>query len=319
MGRLYRTRMGAYGADRPSRAGGNARPLSSLTVKTALVLGAGGPAGWVYHAGVVAALAETREFDPNRAALLLGTSAGASIGASLAAGTRIDAILEAVERGPTEDQRAEYMRMMAERKRTYRPLAPSLARSVLPGGTGVGVAVTGLLPSGWFPTYALGQFIGVDSHEEWPENLWITAVNAETGQTEVFGRDRRDLTVAEAVEASSAVPAMFQPKIIDGHRFVDGATASPTHADLAAGIDPDTVIISSPMSRPTRRPMSVLARRRLAAERESLEEAGIRVLVVQPGEEDVETFRGFPRVGPERSGQIIETGRRTAREAIEAG
>ena len=284
-------------------------------MKVALVLGAGGPAGWVFHAGVAMALGEETEIDPYAADLLLGTSAGASVGASLAAGVDMTEIVDAARRGPTEEQRAEFTRQMTERKRTYRPLAPALARSMLPGGTGVGVAVTGLLPPGWFPTYALGRFIGVDTHTSWPENLWITAVNAETGSTEVFGRDRTDLTVAEAVEASSAVPAMFQPKMIDGHRYVDGATASPTHADLAAEVDPDLVVISSPMSRPSRRPMAVLARRRLAAERGALEGRGIEVMVIEPDEHHAETFKGFPRVGPERAPDIVDIGRRAALRA----
>lgn len=284
--------------------------------KMALVLGAGGPAGWVFHAGVAMALVEEADIDPYGAALLLGTSAGASVAASLAAGTPPEEMVEAIRQGPSEEQRAEFTRLMSERKRSFRPLAPALARNVLPGGTGVGVAVSGLLPSGWFPTFALGRFIGVDQHDGWPEHLWITAVNAETGNTEVFGRDRTDLTVAEAVEASSAVPAMFQPKIIDGHRFVDGASASPTHADLAIEVAPDLVVISSPMSRPSRRPMSVLARRRLAAEREELEAAGIEVLVIEPDEHHAETFKGFPRVGPERAADIVEIGKSATRRAL---
>lgn len=285
-------------------------------MKVALVLGAGGPAGWVFHAGVAMALTEETDIDPYASDLLLGTSAGASVGASLAAGVDVAEIVDAARRGPTEEQRAEFTRLMAERKRTYRPLAPALARSVLPGGTGVGVAVTGLLPPGWFPTYALGRFVGVDIHTTWPENLWITAVNAETGSIEVFGRDRTDLSVAEAVEASSAIPAMFQPKMIDGHRYVDGATASPTHADLAAEVEPDLVVVSSPMSRPSRRPMAVLARRRLAAERGALEAQGIEVIVIEPDEHHVETFKGFPRVGPERAPDIVEIGRKATRRAV---
>ena len=285
-------------------------------MNTAFVLGAGGAAGWVYHAGVAMTLRDELGFDPGSSPLLLGTSAGAAVAASLAGGTSPEAMVEAVMEGPTQEQRAEYMQIMAERQRSFRPMSPSLARNALPGGNGVGVAVSGLLPSGWFPTFALGRFIGVDDHSDWPANRGIPAVNAETGDTEVFGRDRRDLSVAAAVEASSAVPAMFEPKHIGGHRFVDGGTASPTHAHLAAGVDPDLIVVSSPMTRPSKRPMSVLARRRLARERDELSTNGHRVLVVQPDEHHRETFKGFPRRQPERATRIVEIARRATLEAL---
>jgi NTE family protein len=42
-----------------------------------LVLGAGGPVGSAFHAGVLRALAESCGWDPRRAELIIGTSAGA--------------------------------------------------------------------------------------------------------------------------------------------------------------------------------------------------------------------------------------------------
>lgn len=39
------------------------------------------------------------------------------------------------------------------------------------------------------------------------------------------------MTVRDAIEASCAVPFMFQPKAIGDERYIDGAVASGTHAD----------------------------------------------------------------------------------------
>jgi NTE family protein len=80
----------------------------------------------------------------------------------------------------------------------------------------------------------------------------MCAVDLVTGRRVVFGRDT-DLPrvrVSEAVEASSAIPAVFRPVELAGRRYVDGAMHSPTNADVLAGegIELDVVVVSSPMS-----------------------------------------------------------------------
>ena len=54
--------------------------------------------------------------------------------------------------------------------------------------------------------------------------------------------------VGEAVRASCAIPAYFEPAVIDGERYVDGGVHSTTNADLVAGERPDLVLVSAPMS-----------------------------------------------------------------------
>src|SRR3954471_12436637 len=51
-----------------------------------LVLGAGGATGHAFHIGVLAALEEATGWDPRTADVIVGTSAGAIIGALLRAG-----------------------------------------------------------------------------------------------------------------------------------------------------------------------------------------------------------------------------------------
>ena len=66
-----------------------------------------------------------------------------------------------------------------------------------------------------------------------------------------FGTDHApDVTLFDAVAASSAVPIVFDPHTIDGRSYVDGGIASGTHADLVlANSDPlDLVIIIAPMA-----------------------------------------------------------------------
>src|SRR5207342_3836371 len=51
-----------------------------------LVLGAGGVVGHAYHAGTLATIAQVTGWDPRRAAVIVGTSAGSGVGATLRAG-----------------------------------------------------------------------------------------------------------------------------------------------------------------------------------------------------------------------------------------
>ncbi len=289
-------------------------------MRIALVLGAGGAAGWVFHSGVAYALAEQAGWDARKADLFVGTSAGSAIAAGLRAGTSPLDLIAAVTRGPSEQEREEYAEMLAQRQRSFKPLQPGLLRHALPGGNGngVGVALAGILPPGWYPTSPMGRFPGLDGFGPWPERLWIPAVRVGDGEVVVFGRDRTDVTVRAAVEASSAVPGIFEPKEIDGEEYVDGGLASPTHADLAEEIDPDVVIVSSPMTRPSGRPMARLAKRRLDPERDLLVEQGIHTLVIEPVAEEVGIFKGFPRRNPGAAPDILKAAAAATRRALDA-
>ncbi len=283
--------------------------------RIAFVLGAGGVAGWLWHAGVIDALADQAGWDAHAADLVIGTSAGAAVAAGLRYGATADEFVGAIVPGPTAAERAEFRKALEGRTRTWRPPAPGLLRHVLPGGSGWLVAAAGVIPSGIYPTYGLGRFPGVNGHESWPDGLWIPATDATSGGVVVFGRDRHDVDVHDAVEASSAVPGLFEPKPIDGRHYLDGGLTSPTHADLAAGAD--LVIVSSPMTRPSRRPLAAFARRRLFQELRALHEAGVPALVIQP-EDGEEAFRGFPRRNPAGAPVILDSAAAAVRHALAA-
>ncbi len=265
---------------------------------------------------VMDTLAGEAGWDPHSASLLLGTSAGAAVAAGVRGGATAGEIIARVTRGPTQEERERYQEQMANRQRSFRPVAPSLVRHVWRGRRGIAVAFGGLLPTGWFPTEPLGEFPGLNGDRTWPKGLWIPAVRLSDGELVVFGRDRTDLTVREAVEASSAVPALFRPKRIGDERFVDGGLPSPTHADIAADCDPDLVIVSSPMTRPGRRPLRILARRHLANERSVLARRGIPAIVIEPPEGSADVFKGYPRRNPAAAPRILELAAAATRGAL---
>lgn len=288
-------------------------------MRTALVLGAGGATAWVFHTAVLRTLREDHGFDYSDAELVVGTSAGASLAATLRAGTDLDEFYRLATRPPSDDQRSAMLAELKSAHKTLVPLSWSTARHLLPGGEGPALALAGLLPPGLFPTTWLAELPGMKSFEHWPEGLWIPAVRIPDTTQVVFGRDRCDVPVHLAVEASSAVPGMFRPVRIGEDLFVDGGVRSSTHADLLTGSGVDRVIISAPMSRSTGGPFSRNARRRLADEVASLRSAGLSTVVVEPADALADIARGYPRRRPEAASDIADHAVTATRLAFASG
>lgn len=249
-----------------------------------VVLGAGGSLGWAYHLGVVEGLRQGLRLELAHASRVVGTSAGAAIAASVLAGASSTEVLEAIGQPLTSDEEDEMRDARGQfRKhpvRTLRPQAPAMVRK---GGV---TGLAGLIPAGVFPTMTLRRF-PIGGLVTWPAGLWVPAVRVGDGKVIVFGRDRTDVAVGDALEATSAVPGKFRPKEIDGVRFMDGAVASATHAHLLAGDGFDTVIVSSPMTRPPapgkrNGPVRRRAQRQLDREVAALRSTGTTVLVLTP-------------------------------------
>ena len=90
---------------------------------------------------------------------------------------------------------------------------------------------------------------------DWPagRDVRVVAADAESGAVRVFTAED-GVPLIDAVAASCAVPGVWPPVSIDGHRYVDGGIRSVTNADLAAGCDivlvlapfPETPAIADP-------------------------------------------------------------------------
>ena len=285
-------------------------------MKTALVLGAGGATAWVFHTAVLQTLRMERGFAPADADLIVGTSAGASLAATLRAGVDLEDFYRMATRPPSDEQRRAMLAELKAARKSLIPLAVSMARHLLPGGDGATLALAGLLPPGLFPTSWLAELPGMETLTEWPDGLWVPAVRIPSGDVVVFGRDRRDVPVHVAVEASSAVPGMFRPRPIGDELVVDGGVRSSTHADLLLDAGMDRVIISAPMSRPSGRLFARNARRSLAAEVAALRNAAVDTVVVEPSGEMSEIARGYPRRRPEAASDIAQHAAEMARLAF---
>lgn len=291
-----------------------------------IVLSAGGPVAWMFHLGVLAGIESSgyRLTDAH----FIGTSAGSAVAASVKSGAALDDVRQAILAPPGDGDRREIINTLRETRRQLsdrkiidrvRPLSPRFLRAALPGGRGVAMALAGALPSGFFPTDPLNTLPELVGTDTWPDGLWIPAVDAADGNVMVFGRDASEASVSSAVEASSAVPGMFQPKQLDGREFIDGAVSSSTHAALAAEVAPDLVVVSSVQTRAGRRPVRIGARRRLAEEIAALEARDIEVVVVEPDQDAIANEKVLLRTGfPTFPGAdaIIAAGQRLAQSAL---
>ncbi len=206
----------------------------------ALVLGGGGITGIAWELGILKGLRDSG-VDLSDAEVLVGTSAGSVVAAQLTSGRDLDDLYAAQLEDPRGEVAARFGPWTAARwvaayawpgedaAKRRRLGRAALAARTEPPEARVAV-IRSRLPL-----------------ERWPDrDLRVTAVDADTGELVVFDRTT-GVDLVEAVAASCAVPLVWPPVPIDGHRYVDGGVRSATNADLAAGAD--TVVVVAPLTR----------------------------------------------------------------------
>jgi NTE family protein len=275
------------------------------------VLGAGGTVGHAYHAGTLAALAEAG-WDARDAAVIVGTSIGALTGALLRAGLAPADLYARVIGEPVSSAGRALLHgdvvwstiacdLRRGRTPIGRPASPKLLRRLArrPSRTRAGLLLAAVTPSGPVPTEPMATAFNRMLDGAWPDRtLWVCAVDLDDGQRVILGpEDGPAVDVGTAVAASSAVPALFEPVLVDGRRLVDGGLHSPANADVLADAidDIDFVVVSAPMgvgSRPGRvgadLPGRLLNHWTTWRELRRLREAGLPVAVFEPGASELE-------------------------------
>jgi len=215
-----------------------------VTGRRGLVLGGGGVTGIAWMTGLLAGLAEAGT-DLTAADVVVGTSAGSVVGAQILSGATLDALYAAALTEPTGEVAA---------KMGVGVLFGFVVNSVWPGDERVGRARLGraAMRARTVPEAERREIIRQRlPNPSWPNrNLIITAVDAETGEARNFDRDS-GVSLADAVAASCAVPLVWPPITIDGHRYIDGGVRSTTNADLAGGCE--RVVVVAPVTVALRR------------------------------------------------------------------
>jgi NTE family protein len=305
-----------------------------------LVLGAGGILGAAWLIGSLGALVEVG-LDQDAVAHVVGTSAGSLVGALVAAGVPISRLVDyqrdadPFAMGYTGTSPARVTeRLLFSRARGLPRVAlgsPELALRALlaPCRFPATTAAAGLLGNGFLTTSHIGDLVRLAAPGGWPADrkLEIVAVDYRTGRRVVFGRGGSPrCELAQAVQASCAIPGLYRPVSIGGRAYVDGGVRSPSNADLMAGSRVDLVIALNPMSslqpglpttiaeRAARR-VRMLSGQRLGREVKRLRGAGKQVLMIQPSGEDLDAM-GVNLMNPARRRLVLETAFRTTAAAL---
>lgn len=238
----------------------------------ALVLGGGGVAGVAWELGILLGLYEAGT-DARSADLIIGTSAGSVVGAQITGGTNLENLFAAqltpVEQSkermavfdPTqmmEAFRQAIIRAGSDRKAIRAHIgAYALAAPTIPEAERRAIIESRLPVQDWSQ-----------------KRLLIVAVDTASGEEYIMDRTS-GISLVDAVTASCALPGIWPPATIAGHRYMDGGMRSATNADLARGSE--RILILNPVG----------ARANLfgdgpAEEAKALENEGSRVLVIEP-------------------------------------
>ena len=307
--------------------------------RTALVLGAGGVLGAAWMTGALAALADRLPCAAGDVDVIIGTSAGSVLAAALRCHAPFEEMV-AWQRG----QAAGILTESAALAALDRPLPPlprwrfgsvPLARAALltPHRVPPWVAASAWLPHGRGQHTALRSLVGAlhqraESPAPWVgDHTWIAAVDYDTGQRVLFGRDGAPrASLPEAVVASCSIPGWYEPAVIGGRRYVDGGVRSMTSLDALGGTDVQEVYVLAPMAstepdhplqphlRMERRLRQVLTRA-LVRQARALATRGKRVTVLTPGPRDLAAM-GMNLMDSRRRQAVLELSFRTSADAL---
>jgi NTE family protein len=284
--------------------------------RVALVLGAGGTVGMAYHVGVLRALRDGIGFDPTAADLVVGTSAGAVIGAYLRSGLELEEMWRQTfgdgvsAQGQVGEEGSalprEHIRVFAPAFHSPIDLAAhALGSAFVLARSAIRIPLPALpaflmhaFPGGMFSLAEGRQRLEHDLPTQWPAApLWLCAVDIVSGRRVVLGRgDTPSVSLVRAVMASAAIPGVYPPVHVGNMVLVDGGVHSSTNLDLATVAGCDLVIGVAPLAYDTedhnplsparlfRRPPAVSLAHEVAVARK----AGAKVYLVRPVRAEVD-------------------------------
>jgi NTE family protein len=203
----------------------------------ALVLGGGGVTGIAWEIGALAGLAASG-VDLTRANAVIGTSAGAFVGAAVAGGYDLELLAAAQSQAQSEEI------AVAASQETIAAWFNAFGAG---GATSVGAAFGEIAKANPEPVSTQARRSVVEGRlvrTEWPPTLKVTAVDADTGVLHIFDHTS-GVALIDAVSASGAVPGVWPLVRIDGRSWIDGGMISSTNARLADGYQ--RVIVLAPM------------------------------------------------------------------------
>lgn len=264
----------------------------------ALVLGGGGVAGIAWMTGLLLGLSE-QGVDLCTADMVVGTSAGASLGAQL--GSKVS-LPELYRRMVDSSTRTPEITPDPQLLEAFRQKRPSFAATADPSERirhiGKWAIATATVPERERRSVIAAR---LPSHC-WPDSeLQIVAVDADSGEVTIFRRNS-GVDLVDAVAASCAVPGIWPPVTIKSRRYIDGGVHSAENADLAQGYS--RIVILSPLGTTLPR----IGRAGLKEQIDLLEETGSKTSLLNPDSKSRKAI-GLNPFSPETRGPAARAGR----------
>jgi len=246
----------------PSRRG-------SKRQRVGLALAAGGVLGGVYEVGALRALEEAiGGLDLNRLRVIVGVSAGSFIGAHLVNGVTVTEMIRglAAEGGEEAlfDQSIFFMPAFREMARRGLQLPSVLSEALTqlakgpedPSFIGTLEGLGRSLPVALFSNEGIRDYLEKsfsrsgrsDDFRRLRQKFFVVATDVETGRRVVFGDEGMDhVPISLAVQASTAVPGLYQPVEVEGRVCVDGVLLKTMHASVALDYGADLLFCVNPL------------------------------------------------------------------------
>jgi predicted acylesterase/phospholipase RssA len=155
-------------------------------------------------------------------------------------------------------------------------------------------AITNHLPSGFFDNANIEHWVRRSFERIRVPNdfqafvrktgrrLYITACDLDTAERAIFGADENsEVTISQAVQASSAMPIFYKPARMNGIDYVDGGVRHTANIDIAIEKGADLIICYNPFRPFLNRVDSEQGRTRYFSEGRYLSDRGMKVVVNQ--------------------------------------
>ncbi|ALM83524.1 patatin-like phospholipase family protein [Bordetella sp. N] len=273
-----------------------------------LVLGGGGVSGIAWQIGLLAGLARYG-IDLREADCFVGTSAGAVVGARLAAGDDLERLAAAQITPPPalRETFREYSQSDADGRN--RALIEKVGGDLMAARRRICAYALRSETPPWEERRSL--IAARLEREIWPARaLRLIAVEALTGAARVFTA-ADGVPLIDAVAASCAVPGTWPPVSIGGGMYIDGGVHSLTNAEVAAGAG--HVLVLAPFGYGEGNPVAGHLRKEVKA----LTLAGSVVKVVIPDERSLDAL-GDNVLDPARRPASVRAGLAQAEGLVDA-
>jgi predicted acylesterase/phospholipase RssA len=155
-------------------------------------------------------------------------------------------------------------------------------------------ALTNHIPAGFFDNSSIERWLGKNIQRMRMPNdfraferkagrsLYVTACDLDTAERVIFGPDENcELTISQAVQASTALPIFYKPARLNGVDYMDGGIRHTANIDIAIEKGADLIVCYNPFRPFLNRIDSDEGEERYFAEGRYLSDRGLKVVINQ--------------------------------------